>query len=491
MRIPVRWVRVWIALACCTLFASLGGNAQTLHDSAVSRTELVWSRTNVGSGFVTDLTLYVGVPQNMPEQTIFSISWDPEPTSFVVDKYGQPIAVLELGAVSPGQSVTARMEVIGLFSEIRWEISPPSVGGLDEGPAEILALYTIDGDYYLITDPLIVSTSNEVVGDETNPYEMAILIHDYVADVIDYDNDLYWDDAVTVLNQGTGSCTEFTFVFIALARAAGLPARYAGGSLPRTPVDGVSTDRSGHRWAEVYLPNYGWIPFDPSGDDVPHGETPTHDRVGAHSRGMITVCGGGTDNTCLGISYMHSAHWSGPTSWDQEWYVTWTDASIPDTASVFRVDQSGQVFADGTLHAGAFGTGFADVAELVTVSEPVEASDILELDPSSPNRYRKSRIACSALVAGVVSTQPGIVMGTAETRLDTTKAALALVGIVRVKVTNEGGPIRPGDLLVTSSTPGHAMRWAMPEPCPCALVGKALEPMTDESGVILVLLTAH
>jgi len=44
---------------------------------------------------------------------------------------------------------------------------------------------------------------------------------------------------------------------------------------------------------------------------------------------------------------------------------------------------------------------------------------------------------------------------------------------------------------VTSSTPGHAMIWSGPDPCPCAPVGKALEPMTDESGTMLVLLTAH
>jgi hypothetical protein len=70
-------------------------------------------------------------------------------------------------------------------------------------------------------------------------------------------------------------------------------------------------------------------------------------------------------------------------------------------------------------------------------------------------------------------------------------ALLALSGIVPVKVTNEGGPIQPGDLLVSSSTPGHAMRWARDGSCPCTLVGKALEPMTDERGVVSVLLTAH
>lgn len=80
-------------------------------------------------------------------------------------------------------------------------------------------------------------------------------------------------------------------------------------------------------------------------------------------------------------------------------------------------------------------------------------------------------------------------MGVSES--DRPKALLALIGIVSVKVTNEGGRIQPGDLLVTSSTPGHAMHWSGPDPCPCSLIGKALEPMTDETGVILVLLTAH
>jgi hypothetical protein len=66
---------------------------------------------------------------------------------------------------------------------------------------------------------------------------------------------------------------------------------------------------------------------------------------------------------------------------------------------------------------------------------------------------------------------------------------LALVGIVPVKVTDEGGPIRPGDLLVSSSIPVYAMRWdGVGSP---ALIGKALEPMTDETGAILVLLSAH
>lgn len=67
-------------------------------------------------------------------------------------------------------------------------------------------------------------------------------------------------------------------------------------------------------------------------------------------------------------------------------------------------------------------------------------------------------------------------------------ALLALVGIVPMKVTDEGGPINPGDLLTTSSTPGYAMKWNAGEEGNCALVGKALESINGKKGVIKVLL---
>jgi hypothetical protein len=165
------------------------------------------------------------------------------------------------------------------------------------------------------------------------------------------------------------------------------------------------------------------------------------------------------------------------------------------TPAAFRVEgPTGNVLADGSFYGASFLSGAADVAEWVSISEPVEPGDVLELDPDNPSHYRKARGPCSDLVAGVVSTEPGFVLGsrTADSELPTEDSALlALIGIVLVKVTDEGGPIQPGDLLVTSSTTGYAMRWSGPDPCLCSLVGKALEPMTEEQDVILILLTAH
>jgi alpha-tubulin suppressor-like RCC1 family protein len=167
-----------------------------------------------------------------------------------------------------------------------------------------------------------------------------------------------------------------------------------------------------------------------------------------------------------------------------------SQAPPPSTDAAFRVEsESGNVLADGSFYGTAFLAGAADIAERVPVSDAVEAGTVLELDTTDPGSYRPSQASCSSLIAGVVSTLPGITLGAST--VGPQQALIALSGIVPVKVTNEGGPIQPGDLLVSSSTPGYAMRWARPEPCPCALVGKALEPMADERGTILVLLTAH
>jgi hypothetical protein len=64
---------------------------------------------------------------------------------------------------------------------------------------------------------------------------------------------------------------------------------------------------------------------------------------------------------------------------------------------------------------------------------------------------------------------------------------LALMGVVPVKATTENGPIKPGDLLVSSSIPGHVMRCDDPKECEGAIIGKALEPLDEGIGVIKML----
>lgn len=152
-----------------------------------------------------------------------------------------------------------------------------------------------------------------------------------------------------------------------------------------------------------------------------------------------------------------------------------------DTPAVFRVERTGNVFADGAYYSGN-----ADIAERIDISEPVEPGDVVELDPDHLGQYRKTRQAYSQLVAGVISTMPGMTL--ANLNQADSRPLLALLGRVLVKVITENGPIRPGDLLVSSSTSGYAMRCTKTAECEGAVIGKALEPLERGMGLILMLL---
>lgn len=299
----------------------------TLTNPITKKVKFTLIRTNVGTETLSNVHIYVGVPVSMPEQEIISLSWEPRPTRYVYDLFGQKIADFSIGTLRPGQQVTIRFTAIGKFWRIKYNVDPDKVGSLDDIPREVINLYTIDGPKYKITDPFIVNTAHKVIKGETNPYRMAVLIHDFVAKNVRYEIGGGWDDAVTVLKRGSGTCSEFTFAFIALARAVGLPARYAGGSIymPSEAIGGHFIDKAGHRWPEVYIPNYGWTPFDPTGDRARSGRPVSHKYVGSHGYGLVMVCGGGTDERYLGIMYRDIAHWHGSSKLKREWHAVWSN----------------------------------------------------------------------------------------------------------------------------------------------------------------------
>ena len=157
--------------------------------------------------------------------------------------------------------------------------------------------------------------------------------------------------------------------------------------------------------------------------------------------------------------------------------------------NTFRVDGTGQVFADG-----GYQTGGADFAESIDVSGDravYEHGDLLVIDPTGKRRLSLAHEAYSTLVAGVYSTKPGMLAS--EHHMDDPRFAsevpLAVIGIVPCKVTAEGGRINVGDLLVSSSSPGRAMKGTDRGRMLGAVVGKALEPLSEGAGVIQVLIT--
>jgi hypothetical protein len=153
-------------------------------------------------------------------------------------------------------------------------------------------------------------------------------------------------------------------------------------------------------------------------------------------------------------------------------------------------------FADGTVQSTAYtgvicGGDYAESVDVMGGRMNYEPGDLLVIDPKAPGRFLKSAEPYSTLVAGIYSTKPGTV-GRRETtyaKTDTTAVPMAMMGIVPTKVTAENGPIKTGDLMVTSSTVGYAMRGTDRGRLTGAVVGKALGSLDSGTGVIEVLVT--
>ena len=101
-----------------------------------------------------------------------------------------------------------------------------------------------------------------------------------------------------------------------------------------------------------------------------------------------------------------------------------------------------------------------------------------------------SQHAYDKRVAGVVSGagnyKPGIVLDKQES--GNTRKPIALLGKVYCKVDSQYGAIEVGDLLTTSSTPGHAMKAVDPLKAFGTVIGKALRPLAEGQGLIPILI---
>ncbi|MDD3923348.1 MAG: hypothetical protein PHY39_07475, partial [Endomicrobiaceae bacterium] len=123
----------------------------------------------------------------------------------------------------------------------------------------------------------------------------------------------------------------------------------------------------------------------------------------------------------------------------------------------------------------------ADLAEIYASSEILEPGDVVSISATKDNSIEKTRVADDTMIAGVISTEPGLLMNTKEKGYK-----LALVGKVPTKVCNEGGNIKRGDMLVSASIAGYAKK-ASDQPKTGTVIGKALENFDSPKGTILVL----
>ena len=203
---------------------------------------------------------------------------------------------------------------------------------------------------------------------------------------------------------------------------------------------------------------------------------------------IMPINSGGATDTGLAFYTQYS------TSSEKMRISSQGNVGIGTPAPAAKLHVVGDLMLTGTGNISASGNiaaKYQDVAEWVPARRAILAGTVVVVDAEQSNHVLPSDHAYDTRVAGVVSANPGVILGEGGEG----KVMVATTGRVRVRVDATSAPIRVGDLLVTSDKEGIAMRsqpldlGGTPIHRPGTLIGKALDSLEKGVGEILVLLS--
>jgi hypothetical protein len=162
--------------------------------------------------------------------------------------------------------------------------------------------------------------------------------------------------------------------------------------------------------------------------------------------------------------------------------------------TLMTLDGNGNLTTGGAISTTVLTIrGGADMAEPFETTRPeeLEPGTVVVIDEDHPGKLKRSTADYDTKVAGIVSGAGGVKPGLRlqQDGLLEGDHHVALSGRVYVKADARGGPIRPGDLLTTSATPGHAMKVTDHDKAQGAILGKAMSALDTGTGLVLVLVT--
>jgi Transglutaminase-like superfamily len=212
-----------------------------------------------------ELRLWLPMPYQDLYQSISGIRIEaPVPYAMRHDtQYGDRYAYLTI----PAAHAKAPFDIHVSFHAQRFEHRVALTGASDIPDQSIMSTARfLQPDRLIPIDGVIANLSVQQTGNITLPLEKARKIYDYVIATMHYDHDgTEWGrgDALWACDSKHGNCTDFHSLFIGMARAAGIPARFEIG-FP-LPLDShQAAIASYHCWAEFYVEGIGWIPIDAS-----------------------------------------------------------------------------------------------------------------------------------------------------------------------------------------------------------------------------------
>ncbi|HQA06519.1 MAG TPA: transglutaminase-like domain-containing protein [Syntrophomonadaceae bacterium] len=178
---------------------------------------------------------------------------------------GSRIAHIIIDSIAPGQSETITVNYA-------LQIKPD--GGLKASSSSGLQQYLKPSNKIESNHSAIVAKAKELTASSESELDKVNKIGSFISSHMTYKlNSPHKNKgAISALQNGEGVCEDYAALFIALARASGLPARQVNGFADpkltgaswKSRSQEVSLQGFRHSWAEVYLQGYGWVAVDPT-----------------------------------------------------------------------------------------------------------------------------------------------------------------------------------------------------------------------------------
>lgn len=204
------------------------------------------------------VTVYIPLPTSTPHQTVSNVIIDsPLPWRHGRDEqFGNAYAYTILR--TPPKELEVRVRFRVTRNEVRFTETKLAA------PERHELARNLGANRLMPLSPKIKALAAQVTKGKNGSLEKARAIYDHVLATMSYDKSVPgWGrgDAERACDIGKGNCTDFHSLFISLARAEGIPARFVIG-FPLTAADGQA--KGYHCWAEFYVEGRGWIPVDAS-----------------------------------------------------------------------------------------------------------------------------------------------------------------------------------------------------------------------------------
>jgi len=231
--------------------------------------EVEYILNNQGPQVLKDIECLMRVPLSYdPYQRIGSTVTSIPISDEVYDNHWNKLLKFEIDEdLVSGES----MSIITVFNVTIYEFDYGNINlDLDyEENDPDLYYYTRD-DLYIDSDNSIISNKvRSLIRNETRPLKIAEILYNYIVRNMHYDYDraenreYEFMSASEILEKGSGVCSDYSILYTAMLRCAGIPARLAAGIPVYTILYEMDKEIDvGHAWVEIKIPGYGWVPVD-------------------------------------------------------------------------------------------------------------------------------------------------------------------------------------------------------------------------------------